>query len=337
MRTLLITDLHLNSKVRGLLDAQCDCVLKILSEEKPDEVIIMGDVFMHRKPTPSELLGFKSIIDKMKERSKVLVIRGNHDSETKADDGKTALLLYEDNNVKVVTHTYTDIKRKRVFIPHYENEETIINDLERVPKGYTVFGHFGYDGCLNSAGDADFGISLSNFSNRTFLGHIHGFCERQGGLPDSHSTVTCLGTPYTTNYGEAFKENFYALLSGTRWDNHCLAIKYKQPTTGPRHLVYSAKEVENNLDIINDPNYFTFLRIMVQADHYSIPYDKLKVAYVDIKYAPVFNEEDISSYSADRDLFSINDVIISDYIKEANSTIATDKLMEGYRLLQDEN
>ena len=103
---------------------------------------------MHRKPTPSELLGFKSIIDKMKERAKVLVIRGNHDSETKADDGKTALLLYEDKNVKVVTHTYTDIKRKRVFIPHYENEETIVNDLEMVPEDYTVFGHFGYDGIL---------------------------------------------------------------------------------------------------------------------------------------------------------------------------------------------
>jgi len=337
MQTLLITDLHLNSRIPDLLDVQVECVLKIFYDEMPDEVIIMGDVFMYRKPTPSELIGFKKIITCMKSSAKVAVIRGNHDSETKADDGRTALLLYEDDNVNIVTHTYVDYKRKRVFIPHYENEETIIKDLEMVPTGYTVFGHFGYDGCLNSAGDADFGISLSNFSNRTFLGHIHGFCERQGGLPDSHSTVTCLGTPYTTNYGEAFKENFYALLSGTRWDNHCLAIKYKQPTTGPRHLVYSAKEVENNLDIINDPNYFTFLRIMVQADHYSIPYDKLKVAYVDIKYAPVFNEEDISSYSADRDLFSINDVIISDYIKEANSTIATDKLMEGYRLLQDEN
>ena len=269
----------------------------------------------------------------MKERAKVLVIRGNHDSETKADDGKTALLLYEDKNVKVVTHTYTDIKRKRVFIPHYENEETIVNDLEMVPEDYTVFGHFGYDGCLNSAGDADFGISLSHFSSHTFLGHIHGFCERQGGLSDSRSRVICLGTPYTTNYGEAFKENFYAILEGEGSTD----VTYKEPTTGPRHLVYSAKEVENNLDVINDPHFFTFLRVMVGADHYPIPYDKMDVAYLDVKYSPVFNEEELSSHTAKRNLFSINEVIISDYVENANSILSTELLMEGYRLLKDED
>ena len=62
MRTLLITDLHLNSKIPGLLDSQVSCFHKILKDENPDDVIIMGDVFMHRKPTPSELLSFKEIL-----------------------------------------------------------------------------------------------------------------------------------------------------------------------------------------------------------------------------------------------------------------------------------
>jgi len=235
-----------------------------------------------------------------------------------------------------------------VFIPHYENEETIIKALEMVPKGYTVFGHFGYAGCLNSVGDYDSSISLSNFSNTTLLGHIHSFREGQGGLPKSYSRVVCLGTPYTTNYGEAFKDNFYAILDdggprtpkNTGWFDQFGPIEvaeFKKVTTGPRHLVYAAKDIEDKIEEINDPAYFTFLRVMVGADHHPIPYDKLNVAHVDVKYSPIFNEEEVSTFTSDRDLFSVNEMIISDYVEAANSTIPSEELMRGYRLLKDED
>ena len=347
MRTLLITDLHLNSRIPGLLNAQKESILKIFKDEEPDEVIIMGDVFMYRKPSPSELLAFKHISDYMKKKaSTTYVLRGNHDSETKADDGITSLSLFDEevkwtgSGINVIVHSWVDEARKRVFIPHYENENTIIDALEMVPEDYTVFGHFGYDGCLNSAGDADFGIPLTHFKSRTFLGHIHNFSEGQGGLQEPHPTVMCLGTPYTTNYGESFKDNFYAILQPS-WDdeNDCATteVKLRTPTSGPRHLVYNVEEIENNLETINDSNFFTFLRVMVGANHQTIPYEKLNVAYVDVKYAPVFDEEELSSYSPDGELFSINEEIISDYVKSANSTISTDTLMEGYRLLKNED
>ena len=48
-----------------------------------------------------------------------------------------------------------------------ENEEHIIYQLEMAPEGYTIFGHFGYAGCLNSVGDADFSLSLRHFGNTT--------------------------------------------------------------------------------------------------------------------------------------------------------------------------
>ena len=73
-------------------------------------------------------------------------------------------------------------------------------------------------------------------------------------------------------------------------------------------LTKSLKTKKEN--IINDPNYFTFLRVVRDSDHSPIPYDKIKVAHLDIKYSPVFNEEEVSSYKPDRDLFSINEVII---------------------------
>ena len=76
---------------------------------------------------------------------------------------------------------------------------------------------------------------------------------------------------------------------------------------------------------------------MIGADHHPIPYDKLNVAYVDVKYSPVFNEEEVSTFTSDRDLFSINEMIISDYVEGANSIIPSEDLMKGYRLLKDED
>jgi predicted phosphodiesterase len=341
MSTLVITDFHLNSRIPNMLDAQRNCIRNIFDVQQPDEVIIMGDVFMYRKPSPSELLMFKKIIDRMKKTAKVFVIRGNHDSETKADDGVTALSLFEDENVKIITHTWKDTERKRVFIPHYENEKFIIRALEMVPKDFTVFGHFGYHGCLKSAGDADFSLSLSHFNNPTFLGHIHGFCERRDGLSATRPRVTCVGTPYTTNFGEAWKQNYYMIIKDNGEVEKCYVGDekhlFKMGEGGPRHLVYNADRVANNLDYINDINYFTLLRIMVDSEHHPIPYDKLKVAHLDVKYAPVFNEDEVSTYAPDRNLFSINEMIIEDYVDSANSTISKEILMEGYSLLKDED
>ena len=327
MRTLLITDFHLNSKVPGLLEAQEECIYGVIAKEDPDDIVIMGDVFMHRRPSPSELLAFHSILNNGRP---VVILRGNHDSENRSDDGVTALSVFGNTERDIITSTTYDPQTNRLFIPHYEDQDYIIRSLGDAHKGATVFGHFGYAGCLNSAGDADFSLKLSHFCNNTFLGHIHGFCSRPGGTKENPSTVTCLGTPYTTNYGEAFKESFYAIIEDDK-------VEYHEVGCGPRHLVYEAHDVENNLDVINDPNYFTFLRVLVGADHHPVPYDKINVAYIDLKYAPVFNEEDLSTYKPDRDLFSINEVIISDYVEQANSTISIDTLMEGYRLLKDEN
>jgi DNA repair exonuclease SbcCD nuclease subunit len=331
MRTLVITDLHLNSRVLGLLGAQQECVKRIVREEKPDDVIIMGDVFMHRKPSPSSLLAFKKILNYITSKgATVTVLRGNHDSETKADDGVTALSVFDYAGVDIVTLARCDHRKKRAYIPHYEDEETIIEFLEDIPSHYTAFGHFGYDGCLNSVGDADFALGLHHFGCDTLLGHIHGFRERRGGTEENPSRVITLGTPYTTNYGEAFKENFYGLIDEN-------GIHFKRIKHGPRHLVYSASNLENNLDIINDPEYFTFLRVVRETEDDEIPLQGIKVAHMDVKYAPVFNEDEVSTYKPGRDLFSINDVVIQDYVKEAITTIPVEKIMEGYRLLQDEN
>jgi len=323
MRILLLTDLHFTDKPKGLLDAQRKCIIRIIQEERPQEVIIMGDLMMYRKPSPRVLLALKDIVDCLEKKDIPLtVLRGNHDSETKADDGITALSLYN-YHADVITEYEVDHQWRRAWIPHYEDENYIKKLLKEIPEGYTVYGHFGYYGSLNSVGDADFNIKLSDFRTPTFLGHVHGYLEKEN--------VTILGTPYTTNFGEAFKDSFYAIL-----DDDDVATLHTLDH-GPRHLVFRAKDLEEELNEINDPAYFTMLRVMVDSDHYPIPYELLEVPHIDVKYAPVFNEDELSSYRPERELFSINEMIIEDYVNEAASTISKETLMRGYRLLQDED
>ena len=159
-RTLVIGDLHFDNKPYGLLKAQRGTTIEIYNDAIKsgpiDDVIFLGDLMMHRKPYPSVLLALKEVIDYISEKSNVFILRGNHDSETKADDGVTALSLFESKNVTIITHIMIVAASRRVYIPHYEDETRIKEALASVPKGYTVFGHFGYYGSLNSAGDNDF-------------------------------------------------------------------------------------------------------------------------------------------------------------------------------------
>ncbi len=331
MRTLVVTDLHFVDKPIGMLGAQVKCIKKLVEDEKPSDVIIMGDLMMHRKPSPSVLLGLKEVVDfiTIEKKLPLVILRGNHDSETKADDGVTSLSLFG-NQARVVTHFDVDHERKRVYIPHYESEDRITQCLKDAPSGYRVFGHFGYRGCLNSFGDPDSNLCIDSFYNDTLLGHIHHYSTKSNKVGKAKNTVTVLGTQYSTNYGEAFKKNFYGVITEK-------GLELKETGHGPRHLKYQASELQNNLEFINDPAYYTLLRITVDSDHYPIPYDQLRCEHIDVKYNPMFNDEALSDYKPDQSLFSINEDIISEYVGSANSIISKEVLMEGYRLLKDED
>ena len=322
MRTLLITDLHFADKPRGLLAAQKKSVLNLLTFEEYDDIIMMGDLMMNRKPSPSVLLALKDVVDYCADSKKPLtIIRGNHDSETKANDGTTALSMF-DYHAKVVTQTWYDHKTKRAFIPHYEDDERIKLDLAAVPKKYCVFGHFGYRGALNSAGDADFDLKLSDFPNTSFLGHVHRYVKRKN--------VTILGTPYTTNFGEWDKASYYAILDKD-------TVELKTLSEGPRHILLDYKDLHDNLDFINESSWFTMLRVLVDKDSGPIPYEELNVPFLDIKWKPSFDEDELSTYTPDRRLFTLNEIIIEDYVDSSNTSLSKEDIMGGYKLIKNED
>jgi len=336
MRTLVLGDIHVSNKDAALRKAQEKCIKRIYDKEQPDEIIQLGDFLDFRKPSPEALLTAKSIIDYWRRKSDVYIIRGNHCASTKADDGTTAMSLFDSpaygalHKVKIISHTWFDHRAKRAFIPHYENEEHIIQHLADCPRDYTVFGHFGYFGCLNSVGDHDFDININSFRNDTILGHIHRQDQRTFRIGEEEKSVLILGTPYTTNFGESGKDNYYAIIEDGKTTLH-------QIDHGPRHMMIKNSDLLENAEKINDKNYHTYLRVILEAGETQVNLEDINPHSIDIKYSPAFDEEEVSEYSPSRDLFRLNDVVIEDYISSANSSIDKDRLLEGYKLLKYED
>ena len=328
MRTVVIGDIHLDSKSRRHLLSQLSTLEAIIADENPDEIIFLGDIFMHRNPSPRVLVGFKELLDIWTDANiTVHLLRGNHDSADKSDNGLTALEVYRSQYVYVWNHfgAYND----KYFIPHYENEDTIRDFLSRCPKDAQAFGHFGYLGSLNSVGDADSTLSISDFKCKTYLGHIHNF--KQNGL------VTILGTPYSTNYGEAGTQGYYLVL-------HEQAVgpvreEFKEIRFGPRHVVTSLDEANDKAKELSDASWYTMLRVALRSDQSASELSEdLRVDELDIKVAPAFGDDDeISMYKPNRDLFTINEQIITDYVEscDVSPTLTKENLMEGYSLLKN--
>ena len=326
-KTLVIGDLHFVDKPRGNLQAQSDAIIKIclLNIDKCDKVVFLGDLMMHRNPRPTVLLALQKMFKGITALGyECYVLRGNHDSVTKADDGVTALTLFSNESVHVITQYWEDHDNQWVFIPHYEDESKIKEFLSNAPNGYTVFGHFGYYGVLNSAGDSDFDLSISDFKNPTILGHIH----KEG----RNGNVSVLGTPYTTNFGEAGKDSYYGILTGS--DLEKVSCEY-----GPRHIVVDYDNVEENLEWLNSGDY-NLIRINVgtlDEGMHSIAetVQKLKAPFVEVKYKPLLDDKEV--FSPDERVVStvMSNELIEHYINSSNTKISKEDLLDGLKLINE--
>jgi len=325
-KTQIIGDVHLDDRYIGYLDFQVQTIKKIIDSENCQDIIFLGDLFEKRSPSPKVLLALQTILDYIPRDKKVYLLRGNHCSQTKADDGLTALSLFEyKRNVTVIKHTRS--VNGYTFIPHYENERTIIEDLSRVPDADIVLGHFGFNGCLNPMGDPDFNISVDMFTNRTFLGHIHHYKETK--------EITIVGTPYSTSFQEANKDSYYAVVD-TKGN-----YKMKPINFGIRHLVMDLSEVVQNKEFIENDNYYTILRVMVNTldkdqDNLREILDQVRPMHIDIKYKPIVDEKKPqSTYDPEQIITRVDENLILDYINNTNTTLSKQELMDGLKVINE--
>lgn len=332
MKTLLITDLHIYDKNPDYLKDQIDCLERIVDEEQPDDIIVMGDVFTRRKPTPTELLEWDTFLDycTTKIRGTTTVLRGNHDSEDRTDNGVTVLSLQNGERIEVVTGFTIDDTSRRAYIAHHESQDKILEYFEKIPKDYDVFGHFGYKGCFNSLGYTDSDIDPDVFiCRRLFLGHIH----KRSSIVNKHGTeIHILGTQYTTNFGEAGKDCFYAIIEDDE-------LTFKPVTHGPRHLVIDEDSLEQGvMSYVNDTDHSNYIRLLVSGNK-KPDILGLDRTYLDIRFKYEAEDDEIvhGGYYPKREMFRVNDSIIEDYLSEAATSIPKEDLLEGLQLIREYN
>jgi len=336
-KCLVIGDTHFSKS--DYIEVQMQTIIDIIESEHPKAVIFLGDIFNERRPDPFTLIRVKKFFDHLSTipgLCDIFVLRGNHDTASKSDENiKTVLSLYDSKGfgkVKVIVNTnYLNYHGYNfAFIPHYENEELIKKSLDGITSGDNtyVFGHFGFLGGINTAGDQDGFLRLSDFKYRTFLGHIH--------KPVDEGLVSVVGTPYSTSFSESDNPHRYGIIDGEE-------SYFKDINKGIRHLVVPYDSLKSNKDFINDPNYHTLLKIYVNQllDKDSVDLrDKIleeyNVKYVDIKYVPLSSYEDKQSNLVIGDVsFELNDDLIERYCEENNSSLPKDLLLDGFRKLKN--
>ncbi len=218
---VIIGDLHLRDDLEGYLDAQLATIQNILVDaykilKTKFHIVFLGDVFDKRSPRVTELLKFnqyiKSILkwNKGTEIGEIFVIRGNHDTLDKQGT-ETGLSLI---------HGITLIKNWDViwdmgFIPHYEDQKKLKEAIRECHfcEAKIIFGHFGYRGCITPEGETESDdITLDDFLIPTVLGHIH--------TPKNEECITILGTPYSTNFQESWRDHRFGIYHKNKLEFH---------------------------------------------------------------------------------------------------------------------
>jgi len=349
-KAVVIGDCHFYNAYPSFdyLESQFDTIREIVVYEKPTHVVFLGDIFHFRKPDPETIVRvvrFFVELSYLDGRRNLIFIRGNHDTAAKSDSNPLCVLsildgsVFTGNSEVVTTASKIPFSDKIDFhlIAHYDDEHKIREFLDQIPektkdhKTPIVFGHFGFKGCINPNGDEDSPLGLDVFKYKTFLGHIH--------KAQDEGNVHVVGTPYSTTFSESDNNHRYAVIEAN--GNHY----FRKINFGVRYVQFPLNSLEANKKFICDGNYDTILRVYLDQilDNNSVDLRKkimaeYDVCYVDIKYLPMADEgQEQSSYRPKSMVFELTDDLIQNYISECKSEIPVQYLLDGLKLLKEQD
>ena len=109
--------------------------------------------------------------------------------------------------------------------------------------------------------------------------------------------------------------------------------------------VLDLESLELNKDYLKDPNYKTYLRVVVDELDPSVDLVSLRktllsdfsLEWVEFAYNPIIREQDpISKFNTEAKIEFITDDLIYKYVEEHTTTLTREELLEGLELLRSD-
>ena len=292
MKFIHLSDLHIGKRLRefSLLDDQKYILLKILGvidDEKPDAVLIAGDVYDKGIPSEKAVNLFDDFLTRLaKKKIPVFVISGNHDSDDRLNYGSK---LFENCNIYIsaiydgqlnkceasddiniyllpfvkaskVKHFYPDAK-----IENYEDEiRVIIDNADIDPSKCNILvahqfvagkGEGPALGGSESAGTKNVGLveqigyDCFDMFDYVALGHIHS-PQRIG-----RDEVRYAGSPLKYSLTEAYNEKAFTIITVNGKDNISIDLIPIKPMRDLRHIKGTMEELLSKENVVDTQDF----------------------------------------------------------------------------------
>ncbi len=224
-------------------------------ESLGNDCILLGDILDTKSIVQGQCL---NLYYKLLKQSKLnfIILVGNHDFFNLDCKDHSLQLLKELPNVTIVDKIM-EIDGA-VFFPYTHNREELKKELNSLPSGTTIFGHFDVSGCDYGNGRmCEDGLTLEDFNKFSIVisGHFHKY--------QNIGNFVYLGTPFSHSFGESNQTKYISILDGT-------SMEFIQ-TEFPRHITVTIGSNYNP----TDPLEQTFDHIRTN-DHLRVIYKGTK-------------------------------------------------------------
>lgn len=290
MKFMHLSDLHLGKRVNGysMIEDQKYILIKILNvidEQKPQAVIIAGDVYDKPMPSTEAVQLFDDFLYRLTERNlQVIVISGNHDSPeriafgsrfmnksgvhmSQVYNGEKDLVVLEDEYGKVNFYMLPFVKPSNVR-RFFENEEISTytdairaavehmnvnkNDRNIIVTHQFVTGAERCDSEITAVGGTDNVDScVFNVFDYVALGHIHG-PQNVG-----KNTVRYCGTPLKYSFSEIHHKKSVTVVEIKEKGNIAISTVLLTPKRDMREIkgTYEELTLKRNYENTNTDDY----------------------------------------------------------------------------------
>ena len=347
MKLLHTADWHLGKTLKGqnLLDDQkfiIDEIFSVINDEKPDAILISGDIYDRAVPPPDAVELFNETLNRFAEKNlKTLIISGNHDSATRLNFGSKlfrsknifigAKIADEPENI-VLEDNFGEIYFSLIpFVDSEKISEIILSARKKIPKNKrsVALAHAFLTGGEESESERKFvggsgNVSAEIFANYNYvaLGHLH--------KPQKISTenIKYAGSPLKYSFDEVNHKKSVTIIdifsSGE--------VKTKEiPLIPQKNLIV----VEGKFnELINRPKTEDYAQIILTDDFYVYETELLRNSFPN--FLEIKRKNHLHSYEDDKTTNFHKEDTISEQFSKFFESVTSEKLTDDEKTAFEE-